>query len=173
MTGWYPHTAGHRTLWYPLQEHEPNSMRYLKEAGYEVHWFGKNDCLAPDAFESSVTRVYGAGGSGKSENVFERGEPGFFSFLHGEMDGPPRDEEFFARAIEYLQGRKEDDPPFFMFLATSFPHPIYHVPQPWQDMYDPDDLPPLRPELQEGHADFHRLFRDYRELDAVDEKTLR
>jgi len=173
MTGWYPHTAGHRTLWYPLQEHEPNSMRYLKEAGYEVHWFGKNDCLAPDAFESSVTRVYGAGGSGKSENVFERGEPGFFSFLHGEMDGPPRDEEFFARAIEYLQGRKEDDPPFFMFLATSFPHPIYHVPQPWQDMYDPDDLPPLRPELLEGQADFHRLIREYRDLDAVDEKTLR
>jgi arylsulfatase A-like enzyme len=173
MTGWYPHTAGHRTLWYPLQEHEPNSMRYLKEAGYEVHWFGKNDCLAPDAFESSVTRIYGARGPGKSENSFERGEPGFFSFLHGPMDGPPSDEEFYARAIEYLKGRKEDDPPFFLFLATGFPHPIYHVPQPWQDMYDPDDLPPLRPEVLEGQADFHRLIREYRDLEGVDEKTLR
>ena len=45
MTGWYPHSTGHRTLWHPLQLHEPNTMRYLKEDGYEVHWLGKNDCL--------------------------------------------------------------------------------------------------------------------------------
>ena len=36
MTGWYPHSTGHRTLWHPLQLHEPNTMRYLKEDGYEV-----------------------------------------------------------------------------------------------------------------------------------------
>ena len=26
MTGWYPPTAGHRTLWNPLQAHEPNTI---------------------------------------------------------------------------------------------------------------------------------------------------
>ena len=62
MTGWYPHVSGHRTLWNPLGGHEPNTMRYLREAGYQVHWFGKNDCLAPEAFSSSVDRVHASTG---------------------------------------------------------------------------------------------------------------
>ena len=152
MTGWYPHTAGHRTLWNPLQLHEPNTMRYLKQAGYDVHWLGKNDCLAPEAFASSVTKIYGPGEGnvGSSENVFKKGEAGYYSFLNTAMDGPPRDALYYERAIEYLQGRKADDAPFFMFLPTSFPHPTYHAPEPWYSMYDPDDLPPLRPVVEEG-----------------------
>jgi len=173
MTGWYPHTAGHRTLWHPLQPHEPNTLRYLKEAGYEVHWFGKNDCLAPGSFERSVTRVYGAGQGGRSENVFARGEPGYYSFLHGPMDGPPRDAELYARAVEFLRQRQTSDPPFCLFLATSFPHPIYHVPQPWYDMYDPEELPPLRPADLTDKPDFHGLIRQYRNLEQVDEGVFR
>ena len=169
MTGWYPHTAGHRTLWNPLQLHEPNTMRYLKQAGYEVHWLGKNDCLAPEAFASSVTKIYGPGEGnvGSSENVFKKGEAGYYSFLNTAMDGPPRDALYYERAIEYLQGRKADDAPFFMFLPTSFPHPIYHAPEPWYSMYDPDDLPPLRPVVEEGKPDYHRLIREYRDLNNV------
>ncbi len=175
MTGWYPHSAGHRTLWYPLQPHEPNTMRYLKEAGYTVHWLGKNDCLAPGAFESSVTKIYGTGDgrTGSSANVFAKGEPGYYSFLNGAMDGPPRDALFYERAIEYLRSRKADDAPFFMFLPTSFPHPIYHAPEPWYSMYDPDDLPPLRPVVEQGKPDYHQLIRRYRDLDALDESVLR
>jgi choline-sulfatase len=175
MTGWYPHTAGHRTLWNPLQLHEPNTMRYLKQAGYDVHWLGKNDCLAPEAFASSVTKIYGPreGNVGSSENVFKKGEAGYYSFLNTAMDGPPRDALYYERAIEYLQGRKADDAPFFMFLPTSFPHPTYHAPEPWYSMYDPDDLPPLRPVVEEGKPDYHRLIRDYRDLNNVDESVLR
>ena len=174
MTGWYPHSAGHRTLWHSLQPHEPNTMRYLKEGGYEVHWLGKNDCLAPGAFASSVTKIYGPGGrAGSSENVFKKGEPGYYSFLNGPMDGPPRDALFYERAIEYLKTRKTNDSPFFMFLATSFPHPIYHAPEPWHSMYDPDELPPLRPVVEEGKPDYHHLIRQYRDLEKVDESALR
>ena len=36
MTGWYPHTAGHRTLDNLLKPWEPNLLKYLKDAGYEV-----------------------------------------------------------------------------------------------------------------------------------------
>ena len=175
MTGWYAHTAGHRTLWNPLQAHEPNTMRYLKEAGYSVHWLGKNDCLAPESFASSVTKIYGAGEgkTGASANVFRKGEPGFYSFLHTAMDGPPHDALFYERAIRILKDRKEGDAPFFMFLATSFPHPIYRAPEPWHSMYDPDDLPSLRPVVEAGKPDYHKLIRRSRDLDKVDESVLR
>ena len=174
MTGWYPHVSGHRTLWNPLQPHEPNTMRYLKQAGYDVHWFGKNDCLAPGAFASSVTNVYGTDKPlGQSPALFERGQSGYYSFLRGPMDGLSRDELLYERATEVIRKRRADDPPFFMFLATSFPHPTYHAPQPWHDMYDPDDLPQLRPVRGEGAPDFHALIRRYRDIEHTDEAVLR
>ncbi len=40
MTGWYPHTRGHRTLTHLVQPHEPNMLKYLKDAGYHVAWAG-------------------------------------------------------------------------------------------------------------------------------------
>ncbi len=55
MTGQYPHVNGHRTLWHALQRHEPQLLKYLKTAGYDVMWGGKNDLLSPDSFADSVT----------------------------------------------------------------------------------------------------------------------
>jgi choline-sulfatase len=40
-------------------------------------------------------------------------------------------------------------------------------------MYDPDDLPSLRPVVEEGKPDYHRLIRQYRNLENVDESVLR
>ncbi len=53
VTGWYPHVAGHRNLTHLLQEHEPNLFGIMRDAGYEVAWFGKNDMLSRDAFPRS------------------------------------------------------------------------------------------------------------------------
>ena len=46
-------------------------FRYLRRAGYDVFWYGKNDALAAECFYDSVTEwnyphlhVYGAGGVG-------------------------------------------------------------------------------------------------------------
>jgi choline-sulfatase len=55
MTGWYPHTRGHRTLQHLIQPHEPNLLKYLKRAGYHVEWHGKNDLLAVESFRESVS----------------------------------------------------------------------------------------------------------------------
>src|SRR5690606_21484572 len=54
MTGWYPHVRGHRTLWHMLRPDEPNLLRSLKQAGYTVHWYGKNDLLSTASFADSV-----------------------------------------------------------------------------------------------------------------------
>lgn len=47
MTGWPVHVRGHRSLYYFLHPDEPNLFRYLREKGYDVYWYGKNDLLPP------------------------------------------------------------------------------------------------------------------------------
>ena len=55
MTGWPVHVRGHRSLYYFLHDDEPNIFRYLRQNGYDVYWYGKNDLLVPESFASSVT----------------------------------------------------------------------------------------------------------------------
>jgi len=61
MTAWPTHVRGHRTLWSLLHDWEPNMLKYFKQAGYDVRWWGKNDLLAPDAFNRSVTSALSKG----------------------------------------------------------------------------------------------------------------
>ena len=60
FTGWYPHVAGHRTLWHLLRPHEPNLLKGLKAAGYDVRWYGRNDLLAPGSFAVSAAGTLGS-----------------------------------------------------------------------------------------------------------------
>src|SRR5438067_1388507 len=54
-TGWPTSVRGHRSLYYFLKPNEPNLFRYLRQAGYDVFLFGKNDALAPETLADSVT----------------------------------------------------------------------------------------------------------------------
>lgn len=45
MTGWYPHTHGHRSMKHMLNDHEPNLLTVLRGEGYHVWWGGKNDLV--------------------------------------------------------------------------------------------------------------------------------
>ena len=46
MTGWYPHTRGHRTMHHMLRmPDEVALLKTLKDAGYFVWWGGKNDLV--------------------------------------------------------------------------------------------------------------------------------
>ena len=56
LTGWPTSVRGHRSLYYFLRPEEPNLFRYLRQAGYDVFWFGKNDALAAQCFADSVTQ---------------------------------------------------------------------------------------------------------------------
>jgi len=182
MTGWYPHVRGHRTLWHLLRPDEPNLLKYLKQAGYDVHWWGKNDLLAPESFADSVTsagsgpaRLRLSGGTPGKRNAFRFRERGYYSFLYEpEGRGPVENLNDFLcvrAAIEYLrQGPKE---PFVLYLPIGLPHCPYAAPQPWHDLIDPDSLPPLRPVEPAGKPGFHRLIRRYRQLDSLDESVFR
>ena len=53
-TGQYPHTNGHRTLWNLVKPYEHNLFRYMKEAGYDVWIYGKNDLFAAETIPLST-----------------------------------------------------------------------------------------------------------------------
>ncbi len=175
MTGWYPHVRGHRTLWHCLQADEPNTLKYLKQAGYETHWMGKNDLLAPDAFADSVTQVH-TPGDWRPGQIDRPGpdSPHFHSFLFGPLtDGDAHDRAWLDKAVTFLQARRPDDPPFMLFLATSWPHCPYVPPEPWASLYRPEQLPALRPADLPDKPEFQRLIRQYRKLDRLDDHELR
>ena len=77
-----------------ITKDEPNILRYFKQDGYQVHWWGKNDLLAPESYADAVTEHHRPAirGKGRSEDLFSLGEEGYYSFLRGPADG-----EFFER----------------------------------------------------------------------------
>ncbi|MCD6365658.1 MAG: sulfatase-like hydrolase/transferase [Planctomycetes bacterium] len=173
MTGWYPHTHGHRSLWHLLKPDEPNTLKYLKAAGYEVHWIGKNDLLAAESFGDSVTQIHAVEGGGKTRRSVEAGRPGYMDFLYEPMAQHHQDFHRAGKAVEFLKSRKGGDPPFMLFMALGLPHCPYTAPQPWYDMYVPHDIPPLLPAELAGKPAFHQWIRKYRRLDEIDESRLR
>jgi choline-sulfatase len=144
-TGLPPHVSGHRMFGNLLQPHEPNLFRYLKQGGYDVYWYGRNDLLVQDGFGSSATEwdSFESGpawmGSG---NPWPKDDPHYFSFLYNE-GGDRRDYPDYLRvrqAIEILEQR-ESDRPFCLYLPLFNPHPPFFAPQGFHDLYDPDSVP--------------------------------
>jgi len=175
MTGWYPHVSGHRTLWHLLRPHEPSLFRYLREAGYHIEWHGKNDLYAPDYFRIAVDRFDTRPGGHAGANPYGQDEAPYYSFHHEPFPGGLEDTNDMRNVrsgIDFLRSRSGRDGPFLLYLPLSMPHPPYSAPQPYHDMYDPGDLPPLRPAGLEGKPDFHQLIRQYRNLDKLPDGLL-
>ncbi|MGI6366954.1 MAG: sulfatase-like hydrolase/transferase [Anaerolineae bacterium] len=176
MTGWYPHVAGHRSLWNLLRPEEPSLFGYLRQAGYQIHWYGKNDLYSPEATLANVD-VWETGGYGHAgPPAFGPEEAAGQSFLsqhfpHGASE--TSDMQNVARGLEFLRKHKPGDPPFFLYLPLSMPHPPYGAPEPWHSMYDPEDVEPLRPAGLQNKPDYYQLIRRYRRLEEVDESVLR
>ncbi len=179
MTGLYPHVNGHRTLWHLLRPHEPNLLRYARDAGYDVLWWGKNDLLAPESFPLCTTAVnqgipaqptFRRG----ARNPYSLGDPHYYSFLYEPPLGPPEahhDARCVQAAINYLESRPSR--PFLMYLPLTFPHCPYAAPEPWHNLIRPDAVPPLRPADLPGKPDYVRLIRRHRRLDELDDAFLR
>ena len=126
MTGWYPHVRGHRTLWHLLRPDEPNMLRYLKQAGYQVHWYGKNDLLAQESFADSVTVAQQRGRGMFGENAFTPDDPRYGSFLYEAYDGPLEEHGDYANVqagIDFLRSKPQE--PFILYLPLTFPHCPY------------------------------------------------
>ena len=187
MTGWYPHTRGHRSMKRSLRlPDETNLLKVLKDSGYWVWWGGKNDLVpAQHGFEQhcdvKYSRGYGeilAPGVEQPRSLYAadraaewRGDPegdNWYSFFTGKIDKGDaayyRDWDWanVEGAIEAIHNHP-DDKPMCLFLAIAYPHPPYGVEEPWYSMIDRSKLPPRVPE-PEHWADRCAFEGAYHEL---------
>lgn len=172
LTGWPTSVRGHRSLYYFLKPDEPNLFRYLKQSGYDVFWFGKNDALAPESFADSVT--HWEDDAKGPQHPLETVTPGSLTMFF-KPGGTREDNKDYRRiqgAINVLR-RKEQTKPFFIFLAMTEPHPPYTAPDDFFNMYDPKEIPPLTPPGLKRKPIYHEGIRRRYALDKVDDATLR
>lgn len=176
LTGWPTSVRGHRSLYYFLRPEEPNLFRYLRQAGYDVFWFGKNDALAAQCFADSVTRWQDVNYAAafRSFGSMRSVTPGVMSMLFtpGGDRRETGDYELVSRAIEVLE-RKETDRPFCIFLPLLEPHPPYTVPRDFYDLYPESSISPLIPPGLKRKPSFHEGIREMYGLTKLDETTLR
>jgi arylsulfatase A-like enzyme len=177
MTGWPVHVHGHRSLYYFLRPDEPNLFRYLKQNGYDVFWYGKNDLLASQSFADSVTEWGSHPGRGRpssgTRDPWPLDDPHYYSFLY-EEGGDRRDYADWGNVqagIKILE--RQHDKPFCIFLPLSSPHPPYTAPQGFHNMYDPAKLPQLRPIGLFGKPNFYKAIRKSYHLDPLGEDVFR
>ena len=158
MTGWYPHTRGHRTMFHMLRPDEPMLLRTLKERGYYVWWGGKNDVVpAQNGYEDYCDVKYQAPNTPERPlraNFHRaddwRGEPNgdnYYSFYVGKVDNPTSDPFAYDNDLAMVEGAVElirnppDDRPLCIYLPLHDPHPPYVVEDPWHISIDPKAIP--------------------------------
>jgi arylsulfatase A-like enzyme len=173
MTGWPTSVRGHRSLYYFLQPHEPNMLRYLREAGYDVYLFGKNDVLAPASFAGSVSEWRDPSSPVKEFAAISRPQHPTTMLLPptGERRGTG-DYAAVQLAIEVLK-RRAAERPFCIFLALFEPHPPYTIPADFYSLYRPADVPAPAPPGLPRRPLFHAALREYAGLTQVSEAQLR
>lgn len=168
LTGLYPHTTGHRTMHFLQNPDEPNILKVMKQAGYEVIWVGRNDVIPGDRTKEEYcdeyyngvvmedtkgwsSNAFGHKGGGAAPRVKPEEDDNYYSFYTGRLDGEEAKESFdwkcMRSALDYLDRRsREADPkPFFLYVTLTFPHPPYGCEEPWYSKIDRKKLPPRRP----------------------------
>lgn len=185
MTGWYPHVAGFRTLLHFMQPHHPNFLQTIKDAGYQVHLYGKNHVFSKQVFENCVD-VYSHAKFGHLSNDPESID--YQNFLQQSIApdytllNPPLpnstlevmdDTLCVNNAVKAIRNYKDGDLPLFLFLPTLYPHTPYTITEKYYSMYSPEDLPPLLPSGVACKPQYQHLMRHHRKLLATDEKVFR
>jgi arylsulfatase A-like enzyme len=179
MTGWYPHTRGHRIMHHMLREDEPVLLQTLKENGYFVWWGGKNDLIpGQHGYERACHVKYTPQTPPRpkwaSDRADEwRGAPGsdtFYSFYVGELEVPEgepyyRDNDWanVEGALDLIRSY-DDDRPLCLYLPLGYPHPPYAVEEPWYSLIDRDRIPPRTPTPEDWSRRPSTLHGLYEEL---------
>ena len=75
----------------------------------------------------------------------------------GETSAIPPDNHFEGwltrQAIDFLDHGRDASKPFFLYLSFDYPHPGFHVPAAFEELYDIDDFPDTPPPgvIPDGH----------------------
>jgi len=167
LTGWPASVRGHRSLYYFLKPTEPNMLRYLRQAGYDVFLFGKNDALAPETFASSVTEWRNP--DSPAAQFAAIGKPQRPNTMLLPPSGERRGTGDYAAiqlAIKVLE-RREAERPFCILLALFEPHPPYTICADFYALYRADEIPPLAPPGLPKRPRFHAALREFAGLGPV------
>jgi arylsulfatase A-like enzyme len=175
MTGWYPHTRGHRTLTHLVQPHEPNLLRYLKEGGYHVAFAGhRGDMFAPGVTEASTHFCGWTTAPVRAETSmgpqYPEHSPLYHAFVHGlrptDRNWLDFDEAATRTAIDWLEARPGG--PWCLFLPLIFPHLPFEVEPHWYALHAGKAMPPpVDPATVVGKPRFMAALRSAAHLDEV------
>jgi arylsulfatase A-like enzyme len=158
MSGWYPHTAGHRTMYHMMHPHEPVLLKALRDSGYFVFWAGKNDLLPGQngwkGYADIKARIHPRKRSSHDDTSW-RGEPGsdrFYSFYRGKLEKDPDEDVYLdgdwchvLAAAEFIRNAPPDKP-LCIYVPIGYPHPPYGVEEPYYSAIDRSKLPERTPE---------------------------
>jgi arylsulfatase A-like enzyme len=153
MTGWYPHTFGHRSMRHMLRDHEPHLLKVLMREGYKVWWGGKNDLAAvttrADFLNHCHVKYMPEPARGRRTTINTGPEdPRWKVFYRGVHQGQGEDWPFVDSDSGMVRGAAafiaDANPaePMCLFLPLTGPHPEYATEQDFYDMIDPARLPP-------------------------------
>ncbi len=175
MTGWYPHTRGHRTLTHLVQPHEPNLLRYLKDGGYQVAFAGhRGDVFAPGVTEASTHFCGWLTKPSRTQMTmgpqYPEASPFYHAFFHGIRPGSEDwldfDEAATRTAIEWLKTKPNG--PWCLFVPLIFPHLPFEVEEHWHTLYkDARMPPPIDASRALGKPRFMAELRKATHLDAL------
>lgn len=167
FTGWYPHVTGHRTLTHLLKPWEPNLLKLLRESGYHVAWAGqRGDTFAPGMTAASTDewgfRVRPEGMFHESPYPPEHRYARAFYYGRREADGVALDfDEASVQTAEAMLADRMPEP-WCLFVALIFPHPPFHVEEPWFSMHARSDVPlPVDCDLARKPSFMREIRRDY------------
>lgn len=172
LTGWPTSIRGHRSQMYFLRRNEPNLLRYLRRANYDVLWAGKNDALAARTFDDSVTKwnlesEFGRQILPKARSAMRHGDvrpPGPLTFIadSAPVDRRETNDYHIIEAAKSVLSRREADKPFFLFLTLISPHPPYNAPEGFAGLHDPADVTGLLPtDLNNRPKHLERMLQAY------------
>src|SRR5690606_448178 len=131
----------------------PSLFRYMKEAGYQIQWFGKNhvytkeylnEILGEQAEHAFMHRTSGF----KAVNPYDINDSRYYSFLYEPREGDAHATDtwrYIQNAVDFLKSDDAHEQPFMLYLPITDPHAPYVVPEPYYSMYNPDELPELKP----------------------------
>eukprot|EP00750_Incisomonas_marina_P013985 INCI17580.5.p1 GENE.INCI17580.5~~INCI17580.5.p1 ORF type:complete len:590 (-),score=92.06 INCI17580.5:474-2243(-) len=146
FSGRYMHVLGHRTQTHLIQDYEYNYLRVLKESGYHVQYYGKNDAFSAAAFNLSVSYWESSIGYKSGDNAFSNpDQPGYFSFLStgSDVSGADlsnADYKGTMEAVAWMNDTANLPEPFVLFLPSRGAHPPYGAPKEWHTKFTPEDV---------------------------------
>ncbi len=193
LTGWYPHTRGHRSLTHLLRPEDPDLLKTLKYQGYHVTHIGaRGDTWAPGGTEASCDE-YGwleppTRPIGGLMRDLDPDDPMVRAFYVGRLDGGDDElsdfDEAGVRTAEAWLRRwasgagTAGDPaagePWVLYVPLLFPHCPFAVTEPWYSLHDRASIPDRRPPVRSGHEPrFARHLRATYGTDRLDDDQWR